>query len=921
MNISMEKAKAMADLSGSLAVIFKLSDSVINVSYFTDGVPALYGYTSEDFEALKFHNAFQYVSEYDAEYLRKGLSKSVENNTNYSFSIQVRHKNGSHVFFSGTCICLGTDEYGSFVFVCYLKDDSGKTSKNNDYKVLIENESRYKKMIEFGNIYTWDYDIAGNSVIKGNILNDGFENFYNNFPHCMIEQGIIESKDSDVFFNAIEKVKNGEKEVTYECWHHLPESQKPKYLSVKYVVDFDKNNVPVIAHGMAIDLTESKNAEINYEHRTNAVLRMNPDSMATFQINITANTCNSCSSAYTYFAETCKSSTYDDIVTNFLPLIPDKNEKIHFVNSFSRGSIISSFNQGVLQIKLEHHILTKSNHEEWVRSTVDIVKNPISGDVEGVLHITNIHHSKTVDSLINGTVQREFDYIVLAYVKTNSFVMIDRFNHEINDENPEFIGYFRDHFSKTIQSPDDLERVLSEFNMDSLVEKINTYGEYTLQYNTNSDIEKNRHKILRFSFLNNRKDIISVSCRDTTRLYNDELMQKKKLSDAVFEAEKANRAKSDFLSLVSHDIRTPLNGIMGNTQLALKEVTSEKVTKYLKKAEMSSSFLLGLINDLLDMSKIEAGKIELKPEIYSYKEFLEYINSVFRPLCQKKNIHFSIHTNDMVPYISVDKLRFNQIMFNLLSNACKYTNEGGTVVLKVNTEKVSESLCITTIVVKDNGIGMTEEFQEHLFETFSQENRMNFDSNEGTGLGLSITHSLIELMGGEIFVDSEIDKGTTFTVQITLPFFEEIEEENSHQGTDKRHLKKAQNDYTGFTFLLCEDNVINQEIANEILTNLGAKVEIADDGDIGVKMFKESLDNHYNAIFMDIRMPNLDGLSASKAIRELEREDAQNVPIIAMTANAMSEDKMECIEAGMNAFIAKPIDLKELYKTMESVIE
>lgn len=918
MNISMEKAISMAGLSKNPVVIFNLTEDGLYISYYSENLPALYGYSESEFEMFKEKDAFSFVSEYDKEYIRKGLSKCIESDTSYPIRVQVRHKNGNVAFFAGTFILLEKNE-DSIKLICYLSDDTGKESKNNEYSILAENDRIQKKAIEFGEVQTWIYDIEKGCVYTNDksIDTDFIES--KDFPQTMLSSGIIDSKDTPLFLGAINSLKNGEPEVIYECWHHFPNTHKPKFLKIKYINEFNKENQPVKAYGMAVDLTEQKNAEINYEHRTNAVLRMNPDSLATFQINISNNTCSSCSSAYSYFADTCKSITYDDLITNFLSIIADKNEKMHFINSFSRGSIISSFNSGVLQVKLEHHIITKSNHEEWVRSIVDIVKNPVTNDVEGVLHISNIHHSKTVESLINGTVQREFDYIVLAYVKTNSFVMIDRFNHEINEENPEFIGYFRDHFMKTIQCETELDNILDEFSLDNLVEKINMYGEFTLQYNTNSDPEKNRHKILRFSFLNNRKDIISVSCRDTTKLYNEELIQKKKLSDALYEAEKANRAKSDFLSLVSHDIRTPLNGIMGNTQLALKEVSSEKVTKYLKKAEMSSAFLLGLINDLLDMSKIEAGKVELKPELYSYKEFTEYINSVIRPLCQKKDIHMAIYANEVVPCISVDKLRFNQIMFNLLSNACKYTNNGGNISLKINSEIVSDELCICTFIVKDNGIGMTEEFQEHLFETFSQENRMNFDSNEGTGLGLSITHSLIELMGGEIIVESEINKGTTFTVQLTFPYFDTLAESNSTER--KKDSKKNEGDYSGCHFLLCEDNVINQEIAIEILTSLGATVDVADDGRIGVNKFNESPENYYTAIFMDIRMPNLDGLSASREIRDLKRNDASKVPIIAMTANAMSEDKMECIECGMNAYLAKPINLKELYKTMDTIIE
>ena len=336
---------------------------------------------------------------------------------------------------------------------------------------------------------------------------------------------------------------------------------------------------------------------------------------------------------------------------------------------------------------------------------------------------------------------------------------------------------------------------------------------------------------------------------------------------------------------------------------------------------MSSGFLLGLINDLLDMAKIESGKVEFNTEIYRFDEFREYLNSVITPLCERKKIDFKIHYDEPISNILVDKLRINQILFNLLSNACKYTNEGGNVDLYIETETISESSCVVTFIIKDTGIGMSEEFQNHLYETFSQENRVNATFNEGTGLGLAITHNLIELMGGEIKVESQINKGTTFTVTLPCSY---VSDEESIQTVDISSLEEnnddIQNDYSNSVFLLCEDNIINQEIASEILRNLGAKVEVADDGFMGFNMFKNSEPNYYRAIIMDIRMPNMDGLQASREIRKLERNDAMTVPIIAMTANAMSEDKMECIEAGMNAYIPKPINVNDFYKILADVV-
>lgn len=922
MEISIERLIDIASLSKNVSVIFEKCDDTLTLKFVSEGVPALFGYSYDETKKYENINVYSYLSESDCSNLSQQLNECLLTHNPFDLSVRVPHKIGELVLFCGRSNYICSQDNLHY-FYCILSDEAGKTNKNKTYNLLLENEKKYIEAIDFANIHTWDLDLltdrisnyATNNPLPKEAL------FFNNYPMDLISNGVLDPKDISTILDAVTMLKEGAPIVTFENWYHFPGIKQPKYLRIKYINEFDINGKPIIAHGMSIDLSEQKNAEVAFERRTNAVLRMNPDSVAAIQINLTDNSCSPASASHSTFSQLLKCRTVDELITSCLSFINDKNDQIHFINTFSRSSILSSFNAGILQIKLDHHMRMRNKNDEWVRTVVDIVKNPLTGDVEAVLHMINIHHHKVIDSLINGTVQREFDFIALIRVKSDSYILIDRFNQIFNEEKSHFIEDFKEKFANIIQSPQELNRVYESFTLQNIIEKINLLGEYTLQFNSSDDPEKNHHRILRFSFLNSKRDIITLSCRDTTKLYNEEQARQKELSDALDEAEKANKAKSEFLSLVSHDIRTPLNGIMGMMQLAIKETSLPKIRNYLEKAEMSSKFLLGLINDLLDMSKIESGKVELRPELYPYEEFVDYINSVIRPLCKKKNLHFSVYGNDMVPYAFVDKLRFNQIMFNLLSNACKYTKEGGAVTLKMVNEKVSDTLCIGTFIIKDTGIGISEEFQEHLFETFSQENRMSFNHNEGTGLGLSITHSLVELMGGEITVNSEMDKGTTFTVQLTYPYFESIEEEAVSAEVKETKNTKTDNDYTDYIFLLCEDNIINQEIACELLSSFGAKVEVAENGQEGIDKFLSSDVNYYSAIFMDIRMPVMDGLSASKAIRELDRPDATTIPIIAMTANAMSEDRMECIEAGMNSFVAKPINVTELLDTMKATIK
>lgn len=914
MELNLTKAIELAEFSTKKIVFIRIINEEYEVIYYSPSLKDYLGYSFEDFNNAIAPGNYSLISAYDKTYLKRVIDLSFSTQKDADFNIQVKNAFGKLVTVNGTFSFLGFENGNIFYSTINIESEP-----NTSTEVKAVTTEKSHREVELGQICTWDYDIIrkkicnyeesfalNNIVLPSDYINKSFS-----------KDNILSPEDMNKMFQCHESLEKGEN-YGYEAWFSIPNYSYPLYLRIKYVVEFDTQNNPVLAHGMAVNLTDEKNAQNNSIHRAHSALKVNHDSIANFSININDSRIMEYSIENPYINLFFKSKNYDNFLSDFMLLIPDSDERARFLNTFSHENLLYCYDNSKYEISLEHHLYLEKDNEKWVRTVANIDKNPISGNIEAIINISNIHSKKVIDSLINGTIQREFDFIALIYTKTNDFVVIDRFNNSVLEEKTDFIGFMRKELEEKIQNQEEAAKLIAEIDMDNLIDKINIFGSFTLQYNTCDNIDINRHKILRFSFLNNKKNIITLSCRDTTRLYKEEIEQNNKLSKALIEAKKANEAKSQFLSLVSHDIRTPLNGIMGMNQLALKENDLEKIKGYITKAENSSEFLLGLINDILDMSKMEAGKFEFHPETYSYKEFADYINSIIRPLCKKKNQHFSIHTSNCVPAILVDKLRLNQILFNLLSNACKYTKEGGNIQLKINTEKINDNTCIATFVVKDNGIGMSEEFQEHLFETFTQENRMFFTSNEGTGLGLSITHTLVSLMGGEIIVDSEINKGTTFTVQITLPFFDTVEKDNvkaSHSSP------KSGSKYNGCHFLLCEDNVINQEIAVEILENTGASVDVADDGAKGIETFLSKPDGYYKAIFMDIRMPNMDGLSASKEIRNSAKSDASTIPIIAMTANAMREDKMECIEFGMNAYIAKPIDIKKLYALMDDIIK
>lgn len=405
---------------------------------------------------------------------------------------------------------------------------------------------------------------------------------------------------------------------------------------------------------------------------------------------------------------------------------------------------------------------------------------------------------------------------------------------------------------------------------------------------------------------------------DVTDMLAAERNAKNALEDALALAREANQAKSDFLSAMSHDIRTPMNAIIGMTALAASHLNDkDRVEDCLKKISVSSRHLLSLINDILDMSKIERSKITLNLMKLSMSELVEQISAIMVPQAKAAGQHISIRSQGIRhEYFYGDKLRINQILLNLLSNAVKFTPEGGSVEFLVEeleplTGPGKTRYCFT---VSDTGIGMPQEFLDHIFEPFSRsETRI-----EGTGLGLSITKGLVDLMGGAIEVESGMDEGSTFRLELECRYVEAADEaRKEHCRAQSISMEEL---FAGRCFLVAEDNDINAEILCELLKMYGARTVLAKDGAQAVRAFQEASPGTYDAILMDIRMPVMNGYDAARAIRNLKRPDAGEIPVIAMTANAFSEDVQEAMDAGMNAHVAKPIDMEVLQMTLGSVL-
>ncbi|MCQ2538059.1 MAG: ATP-binding protein, partial [Lachnospiraceae bacterium] len=480
--------------------------------------------------------------------------------------------------------------------------------------------------------------------------------------------------------------------------------------------------------------------------------------------------------------------------------------------------------------------------------------------------------------------------------------------------------YFVEKLVDTRISPEEQEEVLKNLNLDRICKILEEKPEYScvMRINVNGGFE---HFQMKFAKIVETGEIIA-GVKNVEDIISEEAEQRKVVENALEQAEKANKAKTSFLNSMSHDIRTPMNAIIGFTALAMNHIgDGEKVKDYLEKIQMSSNHLLSLINDVLDMSRIESGNVKIEETENSISNLVNDLKNIVQVDVNKKQLIFLIDSLGIKDdLIWCDRLRLNQILLNCLSNAIKFTPTYGTVKLTVKQIPCEKNgVAAYEFKVSDTGIGMSPEFAEHIFEPFTRESTSTVSGIQGTGLGMSITKTLVDIMGGTIKVKSEKNRGSEFTIYLEFSLAE--------RDARKAQLAKAfggsegRRGIDGLRILIVEDNELNREIASELLMEKGAIIDTAVDGTVAVSKIEASDPDKYDLVLMDVQMPIMNGYEATKAIRRLVNPIKKNIPIIAMTANAFEEDKKGVMDSGMDGHIAKPFNIDVVIDMICEVLE
>ncbi|MDO4554965.1 MAG: PAS domain-containing protein, partial [Lachnospiraceae bacterium] len=603
-----------------------------------------------------------------------------------------------------------------------------------------------------------------------------------------------------------------------------------------------------------------------------------------------------------------------------IPKVYCESDKERILRMRNPAYVMEQYKKGITSWECDLRWIHSDGTYGWYRNVYSILNDPTTGKMFLYCYLHDIFAEKMMDYFIKAVRENNYIRVGLFSRSTRRLYVFE------NADNKESIKVMDcketlERYVRESVEPEDKERVAKEVNFENMLERLNR-GEksFYVVHRHKEESGQIKHWELSTTMVAEQEDLCLCNIRDVTAIVQQEEQINTELKKALAKAEKATASKTDFLARMSHDLRTPLNTITGLIALTLDEPNHvNTVTGNLAQMREATEFMGGLINDLLDMSEIESGKIRFHKEPYLYSDFLQNMKSMFLPQCEKKQITLTFADYKINPVVYVDKMKMDRIFFNVFSNAVKYTPTGGHINYYVENLKLDDKAISVDYVIEDDGIGMSQEFQEHMFETFTQEDKKVSAELQGSGLGLSISKQLVELMGGHIRIDSKKGCGTKVTLSFVFELLQKDSKEKLEQ-TKKEASAAIEIILKEARVLLVEDHPINAQIEKLILENKGVIVTTAENGQAALDKFLASPPDYYCAILMDIRMPVMDGLEATKAIRATDRPDAKTIPIIATSANAYDEDIKASLAAGMTGHISKPIDTEKLYQMLSELL-
>ncbi len=782
-----------------------------------------------------------------------------------------------------------------------------------DYKEL---ESRFVIATQQMHIDVWIYDIKTKTLIQ-DMDKTCLPTQTMSIPNpreTLVEKGLVFKDDIPAFQAIYDKVHSGENEVVGEFRRVNLDGKGGGWMRMSYTVFKDANGEPSVAWGSLTDINEKRIAQERYEHELQRKNGLMKDMIVYATVNVTKMKLLDFKQTLYPDGMGVADTSIESVLKHFCTYMPDEKQREEFCSMFRQKALAYAYSSGE-KLERDFCFLRANGDEQWGHVTVKFMKLPGAKDVIAFVYASDVTEQMINKQVISAAVRCDYDLMGHLNLNTGTLKLFVN-NIEYFSLNPGASSYeaLCARYAEAIINADERKAFLEEIQLESIREALQTRDAYELLIHTRLANDAPCVKSLRFADYNEKTATVLITLTDVSEMLHEQERQHNALQAALEDARQAEQAKSSFLANMSHDIRTPMNAIIGMADLLHDEAgDNATILTGLDTIKQSSKHLLCLIDDILDMSRMENGKMIFAEEEINLHEQIATVESMVRHLFAQEKQKFSIVWGNMINnHVFEDEIRLRRIILNLLSNASKYTPEGGKIVLSISQEAMREAEMLRLrIVVSDTGIGIPKEKQASIFEVFEREDS-GARMAEGTGLGLAIVKSIIEARGGTISVESEPGEGSSFTVELPVRMGKADLPASGGEESAAQAAHNDKADLNGKSILVAEDHAINQLIIMRLLEKQGARVTLAKDGMEVFEKFKSSAENEYDYIFMDIQMPLMNGYEAAAAIRECAHSQAKTIPIIEMSANVFPEQHARALSYGMNGCVSKPVDAQKI---------
>lgn len=914
-----ETIKILDAFPGGIGV-YEFCDGRLRLLYINEGYFRMIGASRSTRERFSGDNSLDAIHPEDRQFLSAALKKVAEGQNSVDIICRLLGGNDSYLWIRFVATVYRR-EGGRVLLYCSY-------SNVNELLTLQDELKRSHFLLDVAmvaaHVEAWELDLKNDVLLMRSSTNDYSETVrtVEDIPDALIAREFVHPDDEKQLSSIIARLKEGEKTVTAVIRGKKLGRRDWSWLRATFTNQYDEDGKPICAIGSTTDITDAVNVQRRYQEELDYRNSIGENLISSNRINLSNMMLEERRSAKHGAAdESQKLLTNASFHKLCARSIPDAEECEEYYNSFKPTQLFHDFQAGITDKHLEYRAKLKNGETKWVKAHVKILKSPITGDVMAYVSHWDIDKEHTYQAVIDSIVSMDYDLIAVIDLNKD---LITTYSNSQRDKSVRNI----------VNAP--YEKTLSDYvsrfegkgaHFDSLdlvscktvAEKLKTEELYSAQFRLPSlDDGKTHYKVMRFCWLDRDAGTVIASRADVTDIYEKEQKKKRELQKALDAAKQASAAKSDFLARMSHDIRTPMNAILGLTHLALDEISDEKSLDYFKQIHNSADYLLSLINDILDMSRIEQEKVTLNSVPVDAEQFINTVITIIKEQADSKHQKFITDLGTLkFPYQCFDKIRVQQVLVNILNNAVKYTPENGTITYRYRQiiDENGKPWCHHE--VEDNGVGISPEFAKTMFEAFTQEQNSQSQKSGGTGLGLAICKNLVELMGGTIKVESKLGEGSTFIIDIPTHAMEK----EAYSASVSDFSPQVKDRLIGKHVLMCEDHPLNATIAIKMLAKKGVTVVHAENGKAGLDTFAASAPEEFDAVLMDIRMPVMDGLEATRKIRDCAHPRAKTIPIIAMTANAFDEEAKNSRDAGMNDHLTKPFEPEKFFTTLAYWIE